>query len=323
MKTRLRSYLVLVVTLALLFLVLRKVGLSELGTQLRQANPRFVLLSFAVSPLLIMTSVIKWQLLLKSQHIIVPLRRLYALYIIGYFFNNFLPSNVGGDVVRGYELGKSTKNQAEALASVFMDRLTGFIMLVLLALISFVSHITLIQNQVLQLTMVVALAGMVSVVWLILDARPLNFIAGHIKVPVAQKYIAKLQKFHASLYAYRQRKGTLVLACCWSLVFMLGAIVNVYVSAMAFHQPIGFMDIVIVVPIILLVAMMPLTFNGYGIQEWAYVLLFTWIGLPASVGLSTIVLIRAKNILSAVMGGLVYSRLKLQQEGALVSGSAD
>jgi uncharacterized membrane protein YbhN (UPF0104 family) len=68
--------------------------------------------------------------------------------------------------------------------------------------------------------------------------------------------------------------------------------------------------------------MVPLTFNGIGIQEWAYVLLFQLIGLPASVGLSTILLIRFKDISMALIGGLLFPYLKLSEGRSVLTSEA-
>jgi hypothetical protein len=302
---------VLLLTAFLLVLVFRKVGLAELAQTLAQADLRWVAVSFLLTPMLIFTGVAKWKILLNSQGFKVSIPRLYALYMVGKFFNNFLPSNVGGDVVRGYELGKSIESGADSMASVFMERFTGLIVLIAFAIFSFLSNLKFIQDWRLTLAMGLATFGLLGVFWAILDPRPLDLFEKYVRIAIVQKYIPKLRKFHASLVAYRHNQRAIALSLAWSLVFMLLAVFNVYASASAFYQPISLLQVAIIVPIILVVSMVPLTFNGLGIQEWAYVVLFTWIGLPASVGLSTIVLIRAKELVVAISGGLLYPVVKL------------
>jgi uncharacterized protein (TIRG00374 family) len=311
--SQLKKFSPLALTVLLLYLVIRKVGFTELWETLSQANLFWVFVSLCHAPILIFTGVVKWKILLKSQDIDVPIWRLYALYLVGRFFNNFLPSNVGGDVIRGYELGNYTKDGAAAMASVFMERFTGFVVLMGLAVLSFLANLNLRGDVRLTLVMALAVIGLLSVFWLILDARPLALVTKWIKIPLVQKSIPKLQKFHTSLNAYRKHRRALALAFLWSLVFMVLAITNVYSSAMAFYRPIPLSQIAVIVPVILLVSMVPLTFNGLGIQEWAYVLLFSFIGLPGSVGLSAIILIRAKDLLFAILGGIVYPFIKLSR----------
>jgi uncharacterized protein (TIRG00374 family) len=311
---KLRSIGILALTAFLLILVIRRVGLTDLLSTVSGAEPLWIGLSICLAPMLIFTGVIKWKILLTSQGIEVPLRRLYGLYLVARFFNNFLPSTVGGDVVRGYELGNYTKNGAAAMASVFMERFTGLVVLVIMAVIAFVSQINVIQDYRLTLAMGFAVVALLGILWLILDPRPMAIVEKFATFSFTKKIIPKVKKFHASLLDYRNQRRALVLTLLWSVIFMTLAIINVYASARAFHQPIPFWGVVVIVPIILVAAMVPLTFNGLGIQEWAYVLLFTLIGLPASVGLSTILLIRLKDYLMALIGGLIYPYLKLAQE---------
>jgi uncharacterized protein (TIRG00374 family) len=305
--------LIVVITVLLLYLVVRKVGLSELIRTLRGADPFWIVISFCHTPLIIFTGVIKWKILLKSQKIDIPLWRLYALYLVGNFFNNFLPSNVGGDVVRGFELGNYAQDGVRSMASVFMERFTGFVVLVFMAILSLISQVQLISDIRLTLAVGFAACALLGVLWLVLDPRPLRLITVWVRLPIFQKFVPKLRKFQESLYAYRTHKRALALSILWSLVFMLLAITNVYSSARAFHQDISFMGIVIIVPVILVIAMIPLTINGLGLQEWGYVTLFSWIGLPASVGLSTILLIRAKSLIVAAAGGMLYPTLRLSK----------
>jgi uncharacterized protein (TIRG00374 family) len=318
-KRRVQKYFILLISLLLLILVLRKVGFEELVDTLTDTDPYWLLVSFSLEPFLVLVSVIKWQILLKSQDSDVPLARLYGLYLVGRFFNNFLPSTVGGDVVRGYELGNYTKDYSGAVASIFVERLTGFITLVILAIFSLLLHSRLLDDIRLSSAIGLAVIGLVGVLWLTLDARPLALLDRRMTFPVARKLIPKLRKFHSSLNNYRKFRRALTLALFWSFVFMFLAIANVYTSALTFHRPISFLEIAAVVPLILVVSMLPFTVNGLGLQEWAYVLLFTLIGLPASVGLSTIILIRGKNLIVAALGGLVYPLIKLSKESAYQS----
>jgi glycosyltransferase 2 family protein len=309
-RKKIHSGFLLALTLVLLYLVIRKVGAIELLETIQGADLSWILVSIAISPLTILVSVIKWQVLLRSQDIEVPLSRLFTLYLVGRFFNNFMPTTVGGDLVRGVELGRYTKDGASAMASIFVERLTGFIMLILMALFSFLTYRQLFGEVELTIALGVAILGMIFLLWLILDTRPLMFLKRSLKFPLAQKYLPKLEKFHISLNRYRSKKQVLAVAMFWSLTFMILAILNVYSSARAFHGRVPFIEIAIIVPVILIVAMMPLTFNGLGLQEWAYVLLFTWIGLPPTVGLSSIILIRGKDLIMSSLGGLLYPYIR-------------
>jgi len=310
MKKRLKSLAVIALTITLLGLVLYQVGLEELFNTLRQANPFFIGLAFLVFFFQIWISALKWEVLLKSRGYDVSFVYLFKLYLVGLFFNNFLPSNVGGDVVRVYELGKRIQNNADALASVFVERFTGFIMMIVFACLALLTNLALVENTVLTLAIIVASVGLMGILWVVLDARLLNFVENRIKIGIVQKVTGKFRQFQKALYAYGEDRRTLVNVFVLSTAFYFISMAYIYVAALAFHQPVDFLDIAIITPIILLVSTLPLTFNGIGLQEWVYVLMFAWIGLPEAVGLSTIVVIRAAALLWAIIGGVIYPSVR-------------
>ena len=320
MKERLKSYSIVAVTLALLYIVLQQVGLVTLIETLRRAEPFWLCLSLGVSPFLVLVSVVRWQGLLISQGILVALPRLCALYLVGRFFNNFLPSSIGGDLIRGYELSKVTKNGPEAVASIFMDRFTGFVVLVLFAAGAALTHLGVALDTGLMPAIVTAVIALVSVIWLVLDSRPLVWVSRWTRFPWGQKYVAKLWSFHESVLAYRRRPRAVAIALGWSVVFMLLAIANVYTSGKAFDGSISVWDVTAIVPIVMLVAMLPLTINGLGLQELAYVLLFPAFGVPASVGLAAILLIRGKEAVLSIAGAILYPTIRASVRAGINAG---
>ena len=70
------------------------------------------------------------------------LGQLLNLYFAGLFINNFLPSTIGGDIFRGYQVGRDVDDGALAMASVFMERFTGMTALMAIALVAFVSNLS-------------------------------------------------------------------------------------------------------------------------------------------------------------------------------------
>ena len=78
-------------------------------------------------------SAMKWHLLSRARGLEVSLTRLTVLYLIGKFFSNFVPGMIGGDVSRSYLFGRYIGSQSTAAASIFLERFTGLLVLVLLA----------------------------------------------------------------------------------------------------------------------------------------------------------------------------------------------
>ncbi|MFQ5577151.1 MAG: lysylphosphatidylglycerol synthase transmembrane domain-containing protein, partial [Anaerolineae bacterium] len=98
---------------------------SLLLTTLADANYWYLLLALALYVLAIITNAVKWYILLKAQGVPVPLGALTNYTFVGFFFNNFLPANVGGDVMRGFGVARYTDRNADAAVSVVVDRIIG------------------------------------------------------------------------------------------------------------------------------------------------------------------------------------------------------
>jgi uncharacterized membrane protein YbhN (UPF0104 family) len=98
------------VGLGLLALLVRKVGWASLAPVLASPHGGFLAVSALFSVLLIGVSCLKWQILLRERRVRVGFARLFGLYLVGMLFNNFLPSNVGGDLVRSIGLGPSSSS---------------------------------------------------------------------------------------------------------------------------------------------------------------------------------------------------------------------
>lgn len=119
---------------ALAFLFWKVIDPDEVLAELRQIDPRFLLAAFGLFVLSLVVRAVRWLILVRGLDPAVPFGRLLRLYFVGAFFNAFLPSTYGGDVVRALELTQDTDPSA-AIGTVFLDRLTGLMMLAVMGLI--------------------------------------------------------------------------------------------------------------------------------------------------------------------------------------------
>ena len=103
---------------------------------LTTANYWYLLLAFALYIGAIIANAVKWHILLRAQGIPVPLRAVTNYTFVGFFFNNFLPTNMGGDIMRGYGLARYTERSAEAAVSVVVDRIMGLLAFMFTAVVT-------------------------------------------------------------------------------------------------------------------------------------------------------------------------------------------
>lgn len=311
-KSSLSTLIRWLITLALIGYLLYKVDLGTLWQTIIQADWFYFALSIALTPLLIFLSSWKWQVILRAQGIHASGWRLFWLYMVGYFFNTVLPTNVGGDVVRAWALGKSTGENAKAFASVFIERFTGLTALILVAVIAFFVALRSLWDLWLGLAMAVSVVGYLAMLVVIFNERYLGWLERKAPAGILRKVIARLVKFQEAILSIRGHRGALLFAMANSFVFYLAAVVNVWVSAMAFRSPLGFADALTITPIIMVIMMLPVSIGGIGLAEWAYFFTFDRLGFGGATGLSVALLMRVKALAVGLLGGLYYSSLGIR-----------
>src|SRR3954447_24304610 len=123
------------ISVALLWLLFTRVDMNRLWLAARQASPSWLLAALVLYAAMTLASAWRWGLLLKAQHLDFPFRSLTASFLVATFFNNFLPSNIGGDVVRITDTAKVAKSRTLATTVVLIDRGIGLLGLALMAAI--------------------------------------------------------------------------------------------------------------------------------------------------------------------------------------------
>src|SRR6266699_2820939 len=112
-------------TIALFAILLHSVSWPLLLVKLREADAGLLLVGVVVGLSGVVVSAYQWQSLLSAEHIHIDLRRLINLYLVGIAFNHFLPTGMGGDVVKAYYVGKEGGSNVTSASAVLMSRVTG------------------------------------------------------------------------------------------------------------------------------------------------------------------------------------------------------
>lgn len=311
-------------TTALLVYALGKAGLfrpqgwQDLLEIFAQTRFSFLLASLGMTVLLNFASSVKWYMLSRSRGLQVSLWRLFAYYVVGKFFNLVLPSSIGGDVVRMHELGRYTGRYADATAVVFVERFSGLATLVMLALIAVVVNLQIFNLPWLTIALVIGSLGMAFMCWLIIDQRPFQFTKKVFasRLSFLDKLLTKIEKFRKAVLAYKDDPSALWWALINSLIFYFLAVVNVWVSILAFSSQVSFVSILVAVPVIMFIMNIPFSIGGIGLMEFAYSFTLGLFGITPTVAISTALLMRAKTLVDAGLGGILYPMVSEGGSGA-------
>jgi len=313
LNKQLLKYLRIVITFSLLGLVFYLADLFSpegrklLFDMLKNADLTLLIAALLVGVVINMVSAFKWYALTRAQKLGAGYWRIFAYYLIGQFYNMFLPTSVGGDIVRSYELGKFSGRQSDSLASVFVERYTGVVTLLLVAAAAVLTQLTRFNQNFIILTLMVFFIGLGLIAWLIIDVRPYQWIKhwAQSRFAMSTRVFEKLDKLQTSIIVYKDQPSTLVVAFVNSLVFYFVAVVNVYITALVFTSELSFLDILIATPIIMLIMNLPISIGNIGLMEIGYVSVLELMGYGAELGLAIMFLMRLKSVFDAVLGGIL------------------
>ena len=304
----------LLMTIVLLLLVIYLTGLfdadkrAELWSTLSNPNWFWLILCVFVGFLVNFSSAVKWWMLANAGGLKVGLFRTWAYYMVGMFYNLILPTSVGGDVIRSYEMGKFTQNQSMSLASVFVERYTGVVVLLLLSLLAVFINTTVFNVPIITYSLLAFSIALAGLGWLAFDGRSLKLFKGlfagiHL---IFEKIFAKVEKLHDAVGIYKKTKGALTWAFINSLIFYALAVLNVFTTAKAFELNVDLQAIILATPVIMLLMNIPLSIGNHGIMEFSFTMTFELLGLGAILGLSTALLIRLKSFLDGGIGAALH-----------------
>ena len=316
MKRFAKTALKLAVTALLLFLLYRKVDGRAFAEALRGLRwawiPPFFAILFANSWL----SAERWGLLLRSDGTDIPTGKLFASYWIASFFNFFLPSNVGGDVYRVADVGRKTGSAVGSLASVFADRLCGFLAMSLMGFLFPLLGLRLVppENRALLLVPLAVFLGFLCVAALLWQQGIVRFFARLLPGRAGAAAGRLLDAFFASMRAYASRPRVLAGAFGVSLAFQTLVLAAVWMVCRALAIPVSFAECCVFVPFVCLLEAVPVSINGIGLRDAGYLMFFTAVDLgdrgadPATAAGTLSLCYMALTLVYAAGGGLLFLR---------------
>lgn len=252
----------------------------------------------------IIISSYQWQSLLDAEHIRMDLRRLVNLYLVGIAFNHFLPSGMGGDVAKAYYVGKEGKNTPGAASAVVMSRVTGFFGMLLVSVPTvLVWHTIFSQGITLSfllscLAMCAALGGALFLVTIL--PRLTHGRLAHLHV------LNSVTRVGITVRKSIARPRAMSTAIIFGLLFHISAALNYYGYAVALHIHVPLTFFLVAIPFVSLIAFLPISINGFGLRESAFVFIFSTVHVPVATALLLALLVDIQGLFFGLIGGCIY-----------------
>ena len=282
---------------------------TKMAIALRMADYRWVGAGVLAYIVVEIAAAVRWQILLRVQNIRLSMPRVAGLFLIGMFYNQFLPGGTGGDIIKSYLLFKETpEKKAGALLAVVFDRLIGLVALVCLtgALIILRFHWLSQTSETRQLLWVLLLVLGSSILGLLTSFVISGFNLFHLlphKFPGREKLI----ELSAAYHLYAKHWFATLLAFGVSLVAHLATFTTFLCVAYAFRAGVALIDFFAILPIERTITALPISFAGVGLREQILqVMLSNLCGVPVEVakliGTMSFLII----FFCCVPGGIVY-----------------
>ncbi len=300
----------IVVSGGLLYLLLTQVDLPQLWRTGRAASPPWLLAALCLYFVMILISAWRWRLLLGAQHIVVPFKRLTNSLLVATFFNNFLPSNIGGDVIRIRDTARQAGSKTLATTVVLLDRGLGLFGLLFVAAVgaTLAARGSATIGPVGPGFLWAGFVGgvMVAALALLMPHR-LAQMLGPLRALHREWVDLRIQRLTSALAKFGSAPQAIV-QCFAGAIAVQGGVVLFYAAiARALHIPIPLGHLAILILISSIVQMLPLSIAGFGVREATFTFYFSRLALPLESALALSFMGAALIMVYSVIGAVAYA----------------
>lgn len=309
-KVKLSSLLRIVISLSLfvLLLWLARENFAKIRQLLNSANKIIFFLAFLC--FLCSNNFMAWRLkvVFSAQGIRLKVRDLFPLTLVGHFFTNFMPSSVGGDLVKGHFISQKIKSRVSSYTSILIDRMMGLFSLVIIASLALLTIGKDIEHHFVFLAIGLLLLFCVVSILVLFNRRLQKKLSEHVRLANLLKTLkldVAAKKISVSLTTYMNNKKKIAQIFILSVISQFISFFAVYLLSKSLAAQIPFAQVLIIMPIIASLCMLPVTMNGLGLREWAFIFFFSpTVGNATALSLSLLYL--AMFLLTSLMGGIIY-----------------
>ncbi len=289
--------------------LLSKVDFHAIYASILAVNPFWLFLAFSSNILGKFISGYRWQVLLAAQDVRIPMKKLIASLFVGGFFNNLLPTTVGGDAVRAYDIAVySGRTFRSNVATVIAERVAGVLALALLGMLALVfgywkgadvSSYTAIILGLLFLSMLAIITMWTRAIM----PRFVQILHGLGFTRFGDELSSGFETFQV----LKRKRRALMVIFTLSLLLQLNVVLHYYLLSISMNLIISPLYFFIIIPIALVLLLFPLSINGIGLRENIYVFLLSGIGVlaPDAVALSWLAF--GLLIIQGVIGGILLA----------------
>ena len=298
------NILKVVISISLLFFLLwiMRDNLDDIFITLKNTNLFWYAASFVLHMIIMLILSYRMRIVFAISDVTISFKEAVQLNFIGYFFNNFLPTSAGGDVVKMYLSSRITEKNVESVVAILGDRIVGAYSIFLLAGVTlcFVYHD--LTNRLIS----IIIWGVLIALTILLMFAPflINSLTTYFNKKKIEIKFFPLERIKEIAYFFKERKFDTLKSIVLSIGNHVLSVVSVYFLTLGLNLTIPFTTLLWVIPLVFALNMLP-SINGLGIREGAFIFFFgNIVGTESAFALS--ILWFSIYLLSDVIGGFIF-----------------
>ena len=289
----------LVVTVGLFAALLSRLDTGRIANILSGGSPGWFVLAAAALAATNPFNASRWRLILPDRNTVGPSVLLRILFV-GWFFNQMLPTGIGGDAVRAWRCKLSGMSLSTAIRSILLDRASGYIVLVAIYAISLPALLAIIrdplQQRLLLLVLAAAISGLAAL--FLIDRLPKSLLRFRLLAPLASLSVEARRIF------LEPTRAAPIFGL--ALVMTVLTVLSADLGGRCVGLDLSFSQWLMIVPPVSLIQLLPVSLGGWGVREAALVVILGKFGIPGETALAASLCVGVSQILVGLPGGLIW-----------------
>ncbi len=312
-----------VVSLTLFLILLSWIDIGQIQDSLIEAQYIYLLIAVVIITVDRVLMGLKWKLLLRARKINISLFKATKIYYIANFLGIFLPPTVGTDLVRAYCISHKEGKLHDIIASILMERYLGFLGIFVTGLVGCVYIFNFVSSESLDVSIILIFIGVLTLLTIIgffislssNVARVIKNFLGRFRCKkFLNKVVVKTGNLIDSYANYKHHKLILIFSVLLTFLEIFLVILWSYAIAIGLNISISFLYFAAFIPITLFLIRLPISLDGFGINEGSYAYFLAAIGISKGLGFSLGLINHFITILAIIPGGIFWAIYKSKNE---------
>ncbi len=298
-----KEALKVIITAALFYYLFKyRVPVKEVIQNIKNINLMYLVFIIVFFFIYYLIFSLRWNFLLKAQKIEISPSRSYLYILVSFFFNNFVPSGLGMDMIRSaYAGGK--ENFEKAFGASIMERILGMIGMMLIGVtVIFSGKLKLAKLSVVYIGVII----FIILVYYFLTSLKLSWLKEKLLSIKLFNLGNSIREFYRAFKIYKNKRKILIIGIGYSVLVQLLIITINYFIAKGLSISVPFFAFLAYIPIITVISLIPLVINGLGLRETAYVFFFSLVNISKVQAMSLSLVFWATSVIASCAGAVAF-----------------